>query len=254
MSIPWYYVWSPKYEAFHHILMSSLDGYPGFQMNPCFCPQSMFDRKVKEGQHFFAGNPIKFKVILEELKLLEEGTPFILSDADVLVKNAEKFYNICGQMIEKNTITGMFETQGDFKFVNMGLLLCRNTGKVRDYFKFLADTIEKNGIQDQILLNETIQEWVPDYGLFPLEYAIQSNMRELIHNDFGIIQFLCSSNNYEKNAFEKLLSAAYFIDITAVLHLVPLEVQVSLVTFYQRNCPGNPVATFKLAEAETKTE
>jgi hypothetical protein len=220
----------------------------GFQLNPCFFPQSAFDRiKVNAGEHLFSGNALKFRMILNELNSLPEDHPFILSDADVYFTNAEKFHTLCEIEICKSSIVGMAEHIGNTDYVNVGILLCRNNKEVRDFFTFLAELIESSGLQDQALFNKHVREWVKTVSVFSTDDVIQTNMFNASDKNFCAIQFLSSCDSSEMNIYEKLISASYLIDLTSVLHLVPYQIQEALVLFCKEHLPENPVCNLELS-------
>lgn len=250
MAIPWFYIFSPKYEIFHHILYNSLSECSGFQVHPCFFEQSAFERirvKVKDDEHFFSGNSLKFRMLLDKLKTMSEGAPFVISDADVYIPNATKFHSICLAELDKHEITGMAEHIGDTKSVNIGILLCKNTSAVRGFLTHLAEQIEATGGQDQLLFNNFYPDWPIRVGLFPLPDVIQSNMFDF-KTDFAAIQFLCSSNDSTKNIVSKLISACYFLDLTGLLFLLPKAIVIELIEFYKIKCPDNPICRYTISE------
>lgn len=249
MVIPWFYIYSPKYEIFHHILCSSLQEYSGFAVEPIFYPQSAFERQVKPGEHFFAGNALKFKMILKKMDALPENSQFILSDADVYVTRPSQLYELCTMRYSEKDIVGM-QDQVESEDTNIGFLLCRNNRVVRSFFEFLVHSIETTGGQDQAIYNDLVDRMVPNNGMFSLTDAIQSNMSWLKDSDYSIVQFLCSNGAYERNVFEKLLSALFYTDYSSVLHLVPYEVQEALVLFCQDHLPTHPIAIFPLTESD----
>lgn len=106
--------------------------------------------------------------------------------------------------------------------------------------------IETTGGQDQAIYNNSVHLMVTNNGMFSLTDAIQSNMSSLKDSDYSIVQFLCSNGTYERNVFEKLLSALFYTDFTTVLHLVPYEVQEALVLFCQDHLPLHPIAQYPL--------
>ena len=185
-------------------------------------------------------------MILNELKSLPEDSSFILSDADIFVSDSNKFFTICQSKLRDNTIVGMAEWTDNTEFTNIGILLCKNTKQVRSFFAFLEETIEATGSQDQALFNKHIGDWISDRSVFSTSDVIQSNMRNLYSTPFSVIQFLSSSSTSNMNIYEKLITAARFLDITPVLHLVPFEIQEALVLFCKDHMPSNPVCAFEL--------
>jgi hypothetical protein len=141
----------------------------------------------------------------------------------------------------------MIDNLIDVSYLNIGLLLVRNTPAMYDFFSKIAKTIESTGGQDQRILNEQIQSAELIYSTFSLDDAIQSNMKsEYAKNKFCLMQLLCTNQDYERNVFEKLLSALHFFDISSVLQFVPYDVREALVLYCLDNYPSNPVASFEL--------
>ncbi len=245
--IPWYYIWSPKYEAFHHLLMNCVMDCSGFVMRPQWFPQSAFTKPVgSEDCHFFAGNTLKFKRILEKMSSPEipENTRFILSDADLLVFDAIRFHALCTSATDD--VICMLDNL-DSPDLNLGLMLCRNTPALRAYFSELVSRIEATGSQDQLLVNTTIKASGLTYSTFPTHDVIQSNMRgEVAKQTFCVLQMLCSNGPYEQNMFEKLLTAVHYFDLTMVIRFIPPYVLEALVLFCRDHIPSNPLATLRM--------
>lgn len=229
-------------------------------MLPQWFPQSAFDRIVnKSDEHFFAGNAIKFRMILEKMKTeIPIDSFFILSDADVLVFDPDRFHTLCTSYNSSTSasastststydLVAMIDNLENMSYLNIGLLLAKNTPKMYDFFQSIAETIESTGGQDQRILNEKIVHSGLNYTTFSLFDVIQSNMKdEYRKNTFCIMQLLCTNQDYERNVFEKLLSALNFFDICPVLQFVPHNVRVGLVDYCLENYPTNPVASYEL--------
>lgn len=249
-TIPWYYVWSPKYEAFHHLLMNCVSDCSGFVMRPQWFPQSAFTRNPTS-THFFAGNSLKFRRILEKMAgEIDENATFLLTDADLLVLDASRLFSLCSTFDAE--LVCMIDNLGSEDY-NIGLMCCKNTARLRAYFQKLADTIDATGGQDQALLNQTLPESGLVHTTFSLKDAIQSNMRgEVQKNTFCVLQMLCSNASYEQNIFEKLLTAVHYFDITPLLEFVPPLVREALILFCRDHLPSNPLAYLGLGNAEEK--
>jgi len=181
-------------------------------------------------------------MLLNELQIIPENSPFILSDADVFIANSSKFYSICLNQLEKYDLTGMAESIRDNKTINIGILLCKNTKTIRNFFKFLTEKIETTCGQDQAILNEFIYDWPISISLFPIPEVIQSNMYNIENpTEFSAIQFLCSGKESNENICEKLISACYFLDLTDLLFLLPKSITGQLIDFYSKRYPENPI-------------
>jgi hypothetical protein len=245
MAIPWFYIYSPKYEAFHKLLQCGVGDCAHFDFRPQFREQRFFEKPAHAADHFFAGNSLKFRFMIDAMKELPEESVFIISDADLLVLDPRKFFSICN--MRDYDFIGMVDNLLDTSVINIGLLFCKNTHKLRIFFSDLCDAIEATGQQDQYLFNTLLKSTPLKYTTFDLNNVIQSNMvHEISSGDICVIQMLCSNKHYESNIFEKLMSACYFYNITPILDLVPYDVKEALVLFCRDHLPLNPVSRVTL--------
>ena len=89
--IPWYYIYSPKYEIFHHMLSSSIGPTTDFNVCPVFLPQEAFSNTYSiPGEHFFTGNTLKLDLMIKALEQ-HPGEHVIVSDADVIADDSSNF-------------------------------------------------------------------------------------------------------------------------------------------------------------------
>lgn len=238
---PWYYVYSPKYEIFHHILASSVMESDQFDLKPCFFPQSAFSTLYNpDSTHFFAGNSLKFDVILTAIKE-HFGKHIIVSDVDLIVQDPDKLAAYL-KKYERFDITYMQDNLEN-DTLNIGFSLIKCNEKTLAFFEKIAHEIKTTNRQDQELINKYIIDADLSYGSFMLPWVIQSNMTQFGCN-FYIMQMLCSNNpTYEENLVEKLLTAAFMFDIRVVRHLIPDDVWDKLLDYLKQVDPANIILT-----------
>lgn len=218
-SINWYYVYSPKYEIFHHILASGLIDCDKFVLKPCFFPQSAFSTLYNpDATHFFAGNSLKFDVLIKAIEN-NMGKHIIISDVDLIVQNPDKL----ALYLEKYKRFDVTYMQDNLEndTMNIGFSLIKCNDKTLTFFKYICNEIKTTNKQDQELINKYIVDSDLLYTTFMLPYVIQSNMTQFGQN-FYVMQMLCSNNQtYEENMHEKLLTAAFLFDMRDLKHLIP---------------------------------
>ena len=237
--IPWYYIWSPKYEVFHHILNTCIDMPNLFTNKNNFFRQEDFESLYTPGQHFFAGNYLKFDFILNVLENTLDNQHLILSDADLVVDNVKELYNYLQNFLDYDLV-GMKDDLTT-NTINIGVLFLKNSSKLRNFIKILRDEIKSTGKQDQQLLNKNIINSDLKYSLFDVPQMSQSNFGiDNVMKSF-ITQLLCSGDNYEDNLFEKLITASCLIDITPLRTLIPLKVYNSLIDFHKYHKTNLPI-------------
>lgn len=227
-SIPWYYMWSPKYAIFHNILYSNISDISGIPVHPLFFPQSAWEPK-EGGIHFIDGNTIKLEVLVDALEY-HKGEMVIISDADIIVLKPELLYDYLQDYMD-NDITFMKNSREETDS-NIGFGLVRSNDLTINFFKEMIHHIKTIGGHDQTLYNE----WIAA-GKFPGKHAQFSIPEMLQSNNFMIesrlntenkpiimIQMLCSNGGYEINAVEKLLTAIRFVDISDLIGLISRDV------------------------------
>ena len=243
----WYYVWSPKYEIFHQLLASSVSESAQFDLKPCFFPQSAFSTLYNpDAAHFFAGNSLKFDVIVAALKT-NKGKHIIVSDADIIVQNPDKL----AAYLKKYERFDVVYMQDNFinDTLNIGFSLIKSTDTTIAFFEKICNEIKTTGEQDQALVNKYIEESGLIYSTFMLPWVIQSNMSIEGAIDCYVMQMLCSNNKtYEENLFEKLESALFFFDLRDVKHLIVPSVYNKLIQFAKDKLNISPLANEEFIE------
>lgn len=231
MTFSWYYLYSPKYEIFHHILNSCIGNTSMFQVFPVFAPQEAFQNTYSsEKKHFYSGNVLKCELIVEALRA-NPGKHVLCSDVDIIVNQPEQFSKYLEQYTTFD-ITFMKDNIYNNE-LNIGFGMLRSCPEVIHYFeKIMKEIHDTNGL-DQEIFNRRISEFTGTVGCFSMPEVIQSNLAKEF-SPFFLLQMLCSNNKtYEENLFEKLLTASIFLDISELFPIIPYQVFNTLVQYYR---------------------
>ena len=230
----WFYIYSPKYEIFHKIIMSYFIHDVGFELIPIFVPQEAFSNTYKYKEHFFAGNTLKIKFIIEALKD-NQGEHIIFSDVDLIVKHHAKLYEYL-QPYKRFDMVFMKDNMID-NTRNIGFSLLKSLPETICFFQDVLDSIIKTNQQDQRIVNELLPTFSGTNSIFTMAEMIQSNCHNML-NDFYVLQLLCSHSTPEENIAEKLCTVARIVDIKPYIHLVsPLTREI--IKNYFVNNPAN---------------
>ncbi len=235
--LKWYYVYSPKYEIFHHILASALVECDKFVIKPCFFPQSAFSTLYNpEATHFLSGNNIKFNVLIKAIEN-NMGKYIIFSDVDLIVQNPDKLANYLEKYKRFDVVYMQDNLENDIMNIGFSLIKCNE--KTLSFFKYIANEITTTQQLDQDVVNKYIVDSNLLYTTFMLPYVIQSNMTQF-GQKFYVMQMLCSNNQtYEENMHEKLLTAAFLYDLRDLKHLIPEQVWDNIITSLKLYDPTN---------------
>jgi len=207
-------------------------------MRPVFVSQEAFSNTYNSDlSHFFSGNTIKIRCIIDTLKV-NPDSHIVISDCDLIVSHSLQLRTYL-EFYMTNDITFMQDNVHDTT-MNVGFGLIRSTPQTIRFFEdVLAEIIQTNG-QDQTIVNSLILSFTGSYGRFSIPEIIQSNMYDLSNglNNFYVLQLLCSNQNtYEKNLFEKLITAALLLDISDLYSLIPPDVFETLRWYFQQKFP-----------------
>jgi hypothetical protein len=242
-SLDWYYVYSPKYEVFHRLMHKGVRDCSGFTLQPQFFPQSAFSTLYKEGsEHFFAGNCLKFNVMLDAMKECD-GRHIIVSDADLCVLQPAILRPYLENYMNYDIVYMRDNFQNTTLNIGFGLIKC--TQDTLAFFKEVRDTIATTGRQDQAIVNELLGKH-PELtvGMFSTPEIIQSNMhRDVLDHQEKIlmVQMLCSGNTYDHNLVEKLLTAAVFFDLRDLEPIIPDYAWNTMVIYFKERNIFNPL-------------
>lgn len=215
----------------------------GFTLHPCFFPQSAFSTLYKEGsEHFFAGNCLKFNVMLDAMKECD-GRHIIVSDADLCVLQPEILRTYLEDYMNYDIVYMRDNFENNTLNIGFGLIKC--TPDTLAFFKEVRDTIATTGRQDQAIVNELLVEHPElSVGMFSTPEIIQSNMYQMLRaeeNKMCVVQMLCSNKTFEQNFTEKLMTASIFYDLRSLEPLIPDYVWNTLVYYYKESKIPNPL-------------
>ncbi len=235
-----FYVWSPKYEIFHHILRSSLSESPDFIVQPIFVPQEVFDQTSyrSNSDHFLDGNSVKLNILISILQK-HPGETILIVDADTIIENPE-FLRLYLESYRQYDIVFAKSSLEKERELSMGFGMVRSTPDTIQYFQDSIQIISSTGKNDMDVLNETIQTFKGTYGMFTFPEIIQTQHYSKFKGQYYAIQLTCSNHKtYEENLFEKLVSAASLIDITEIVPLIPIRVFNAMLDFYRDRDPSH---------------
>jgi hypothetical protein len=167
--IPFYYIWTPRYECFHKLLSDSLLPYSTLlEPKPIFLTQEEFQATLSSSSGAYTSWFLKIDCILEALHKLPEDSYFIFSDADVYLfpnRPIQELLNLYTK--SKIDLVGMQESRSD-PYLNFGFILLRVCDATRALFintKRLNQ--ETPGKSDQDLVNLALKTFTGTYGFFP---------------------------------------------------------------------------------------
>lgn len=256
-SLDWYYVYSPKYEIFHQLIYNSVGDCSGFKLHPCFYPQSAFSTLYKPGsEHFFAGNCLKFNVMLDAMKECD-GRYIIVSDADLCVLKNDELHAYLTSYMNYDIVYMRDNFENNTLNIGFGLIKC--TPATLDFFTRVRETIANTGRQDQAIVNELLAERSDlSVGMFSTPEIIQSNMYPVFVKEedrICLVQMLCSGTSYEYNFTEKLLTAVVFYDLRNLEPLIPDYAWNTIIQYLQDNRIENPLSNCEFkCDDESKFE
>ena len=239
-----FYVWSPKYEIFHHIFKSTFEESPHFVLHDIFVPQSVFDKSSYQtnSAHFLDGNAIKYRVLLSILEQ-HPDEHILLCDVDTIVQNPTKLREYLEKYSEYDIVYARSKEE-DEKELSLGFGMFRSTNKTISFIDHLIQQIESSGQDDMTIFNKELHVFDGRLGMFTFPEIIQTQYYNKYKEEWFVIQITCSNRKtYEENLYEKLLSIIYLSDITDLVHLIPHEVLEALVLFVKDRSPTHYLAT-----------
>ena len=229
--IRWFYVYSPRYEVFHHILMDGVQDCSGFTMCPVFVRQEAFSGLYEGDGHFLSGNSVKYNVLMNVLKR-HPGEHILMTDVDLIVQHPEKLREFL-EPYKQYDLTFMLDGP-DVEGKNIGFAMIKSTEATIDFFGRVYKTLATvPGTWDQGLVNELLPTFTGSLATFNPYLIINSNYYKL-KQTFYVLQCLCSHGTYEKNLLEKLCSVVLFLDIEPLHHLIPEEIWTQVQEYKMR--------------------
>ena len=242
----WYYMYSPKYEMFHHIFQDQVKHSKDFVLCPVFYNQCALATQTYLGRdHFLSGFSFKAREMVSALQH-NPGDHILFSDIDILVN---KVGNLRAYLepYRANDLTYMRnEPTNESSCIAFGLI--KSTPQTIRLFQKIVQIIEETGSDDQAVLNSLLPNFVKEggtTGLFSMPEINQSN--QCTSMNFYVMQMLCSNQStYEANLYEKLLTAANTIDIRNYCRYIPRDVLANLIPFLTKRFPNHYLSTVDL--------
>jgi hypothetical protein len=234
----YFYVWSPKYEIFHHILKSSFAGSPHFQVHDVFVPQEVFDASsYKEGAtHFLDGNSVKYQILVNILEK-HPGETIVFSDADTVIENPEELRTYLETFIHYDIVYAR-STDANETELSAGFGMFRSSPQLIDFVKSLMHDIHETKMNDMEILNKKIHTFAGTHSLFQFPQIIQTQHYQIFKGQYLAIQITCSNHSSsDMNLFEKLVSVASLLDISDLVPLIPENVLEAMLEFYEKRDP-----------------
>lgn len=214
--IPWFYVYSQRYEAMHYMLHSHIYKDPKFHVHPIKIDQSEFSKTtyLESNTHFLAGCFIKQQVILQILKKLPTDSYFIFTDVDILIIRPDGLLEFFQSYMDKeyDMVYSWENSDHDepVKNYNIGVSLIRvNERTIKFYEEFIEKSRTTVNTLDQNLLCSMLPEFPGTFGVFDKNIVTMSNFLNDLNTtaNIKIIQVLCGNHkDYHLNMQEKYMS------------------------------------------------
>lgn len=213
MSISWYYVYSQRYEALHHMFKDSIKD-PRFNVTPLFVEQSEFNKttyNIDKG-HFLSGCFIKQEIILHILKKLPTNSYFLFTDVDFVIINEKGLYEFFQGYMDRG-VDMAYMWEGDK--CNVGFSLLKANEKTIAYF----EAVVKKGRETSDLFDmEVMFPLFPEFRqtgtieiLDKSVICLSNYYNETEKSGIKMLQVLCSnSKNYKVNMMEKYMNIKAF--------------------------------------------
>lgn len=221
--IPWYYMWTPKYEIFHRLIQESMDRFPRLRADfcdrPIFYEQALFNKKLSTdaGVHAFLNSNLKVDLMIQCIEQ-NWGNYFIFSDADIFIGSA-KVKEMCVPFMELGYDSVFMAENSYDSEVNIGFILTKANEATLALWKNIQHTINQHGGHDQSIMNNILREgWSGKWCTFDINDVVSNKTSR--HNDFIIFQFLSSCNGYEYDMTEKLYTISKLYNIDHHYHLI----------------------------------
>jgi hypothetical protein len=244
--LPWYYVWSPRYEIFHRTLSQQLYDISGIKVKPLFVEQSVFTRKrntLKEGEHFFTGIGIKIYAIIKILKEVP-GNFIVFSDVDLVVLNTDMPFIM--EPYKVNDITCMRDSFSKEEY-NIGCMLIKSTPETISLFERTLELIHRENLLDQLAFNKEIANFKGTHAYFSTKQFLQSNMihEEEDESQYRVIQCLCAADQEPMEVItEKIITLADFVNITSIKDIIQRDIYHALKDYAKRINPSSYIASW----------
>ena len=209
-TLNWYYVYSQRYEALHHMFKSRIHD-SRFKIVPLFVDQSEFNKTtyLPGAGHFLSGCLIKQEVILRILKSLPKDTYFLFTDIDIVTLQENGLFEYFQSHIERNPdMVYMWENSDvlgadGYTNYNIGISLLRaNEKTIAFYEKVVEKGRNRKELADQELVCSLLPEFDGKMEQFDRSVLCLSNYFNETEPKSKIlmVQVLCgNSKDYKEN-------------------------------------------------------
>lgn len=214
--IPYYFIWSDKYEVFANVLKEGINSYPNFLEDKSeYYPQSFFDQHLNKAPgHFLTGCFLKLRKTYDILMSLPEDSYFIFSDADVILFPNSQFDQLIKHYIDLSADIVFMKEAPDFEFSNVGFSLIKVCEANKKLFRDAISQIdqEPTGL-DGSFINQALKNYKGKHYYFPDTVATSStliyfrnksnlDLNNLISN-LIVFQTLCDPSNGTDSAIQQ---------------------------------------------------
>ena len=232
--IPWYYIWSPRYEIFHRMIQYAFTTKQELSLNfndrPIFYEQSFFTKNLstKDKEHPFQGCNAKVDLVLDCIENNMDKY-FLFTDADIYI-HSDKVKDMCQPFIDANKdMVFMKEENDDGSAVNIGFILIKGNEKTKQFWLDVQKCVAETKGHDQGICNNLLPLWNGTWDLFDRRKVCSS---KTLRGDFVIFQALCSCHGYIQDMAEKLANMAMLTNINPFLSLVEPEIIPHLIKLH----------------------
>jgi hypothetical protein len=212
--LPWYYVYSPRYTAFHYMMQDCIRD-SRFELRPIFVEQSVFKKAYNPAAgHFMCGCYIKLEKILELLKTLPLYSYFLLTDNDVIVIKNEGLFEYLQVFMDKGVdMAFMRERVGEFQ-VNVGFQLFKVCPRVIRFFEEVieitrsSNTSETDKMDEQSIVVSLLPKFPGTIEIFDNTRIVLSNMFNETNpkENINAVHLLCGNHkDFRMNMYEKYM-------------------------------------------------
>jgi len=217
MTIPYVFIWTPKYETFANILKKGLSMYPELEDKSIFLPQEFFDANSnKSPGHLMTGCSLKLLTAYEMLKTLPENSYFIFSDADVVLFPGKPLMELLKVYIDLEADCVFMRETMSKEFYNVGFSLLRVNDVNR---KLFLDALKKyetepNGL-DGSFINTCLVDYTGSCFYFPPELVATTSTiidmdkkkasLKIMRSKIVVFQALCDAHNSSESMINQKL-------------------------------------------------
>lgn len=242
--IPWYYIWSEKYELFHTIFQDIANiVYPNirkeFQIRPIYLEQNEFSKKLSKDikVHPFAGCNIKIDALINCIEA-NIGHHFLFTDIDIIIRQPD-IKEMVNPFLSHDMAFMTEET--NMKLANIGFCFIKATEDTLRFWKNIQKLVKETGGHDQTIVNETLHYSNLKIGFFSDKHIISQKTCAADAQDFKVVQILSSGGNSSYWQYiEKLYTLPIFINLGQYQYLISDQEKhdIQKFTFLVNNSPN----------------